>query len=474
MSKLINFLNRNPNFYFPLSTFITSGGNFLLIVMLWNKLNVYDFAIISILEIIPLFGLSIMTFSFDQYLMRHYYEWDENHKTPNIFYLWIISLILGLFFFIFFSILAFVFATNFFNNDYAIHYSLMSLFNIYIISIYNIPFSVIRITNRPKIFFWVKVLTFLVYSFMIYFLLFQLNFGVIGYFISLVASNIFHLFLTLLVQKGIIIDFFLLRNKRSNLSLSNIFKYLLPLVPSNILGSAVGVLERFFLQSYVTPVIIGHYGIANKFAELINQLHGIMKLSYGPSLYKTISSKKIEDIVKFSHDVKRYIFPLLLMFTFMIAFSNLILEIIGFKGASLIVELMNLLLVSITLYSLQIYVSPGLIVTKKTSYKLFLDFMLFATLGFSAYYFLKNYNLFLMLKIKILVNIIFILISYFITIRVIDWKLDMIFLFKNVLIMSLFILFILLNPNIIYFYILFILFVTLNGNLILTFYENHK
>ena len=202
IKKLNIYLNRKTSLFFLFTIVITSGGNFLVTIFLWNKLNVNYFAIISILEIIPMFLLGVMTFSLDQYLMRHYFEWVENNRNSNSIYVWIISVSFGTLIFILTYPIAYFFSTKLFQDQNVFPFVILSLVNIYIICLYTIPFSLIRITNSPKLFFFIKVTAFVIYILFIIILVYYNNYGLYGYFISLIISNLFHFLTTIIIQNS--------------------------------------------------------------------------------------------------------------------------------------------------------------------------------------------------------------------------------------------------------------------------------
>jgi len=471
IKKLNIYLNRKKSLYFLLTIIITSGGNFFVTIFLWNKLSVNDFAVIAILEIIPMFILGLMTLSLDQYLMRHYYEWVAKNRISNLIYVWIISVLIGTVIFILFSIIAYLFSNSLFQDNKILSFLILSLINIYITSLYNIPFSIIRITNSPKYYFAVKVSAFFVYVIFIFFLVHYNNLGLVGYFTSLIISNVFHLIATITIHKN---NFFTLEKFIPSISVKPIIRYITPLVPANIFGSLFGVMERILLQKFVSLDLIGHLSIANKFAELINQLHGILKLSYGPNLFKTITSKDESKIYNFSFNAKSYIFPIIFLFISILSFSSYIIMLFDLKGGGLINEMLRLSIIFVTLNSLQIYVAPGPIVTKKTEVKFLLDLILLIVFTASTFICLKYYNIFIMLQFKNIFILIFLFISYFITKKIIIWKLDNAFLKPNLFLLFLIILSTFFKIDFILSLGIFIVFLLLNFKTISLFYANYK
>jgi O-antigen/teichoic acid export membrane protein len=471
IKKLNIYLNRKTSLFFLFTIVITSGGNFFVTIFLWNKLNVNDYAIISILEIIPMFLLGVMTFSLDQYLMRHYFEWVEKNRNSNSIYIWIISVSFGTLVFILSIIIAYFFSTKLFHDQNIFPFVILSLVNNYVICLYNIPFSLIRITNSPKIFFLIKVSTFFIYTLSIFILVYYNNYGLFGYFISLIISNLFHFLTTIIIQKNIFFNF---KNFKSTINIKPTLKYVIPLVPANIFGTLIGVIERIFLQRFVPLDIIGHLSIANKFAELINQLHGILKLSYGPILFKTISSNDDSKINDFSFNTKSYIFPILFLFFFISTFSNYIIWLFDLKGGVLINDLLRLSIVFVTLNSLQIYIAPGPIITKRTGVKFLLDMSLLIILSASIFISLKYFDVFTMLIIKNIFIFLFLGLSLLVTCIVINWKPDYVFIVSNMFVLLLFLFSAFLKFNFIISLGIFITFLLINFKTLSLFYVTHK
>ncbi|MFZ4671986.1 MAG: lipopolysaccharide biosynthesis protein [Flavobacterium sp.] len=382
------------------------------------------------LEIIPIFITGFMTMSLDQYLMRHYYEWDDNKKLINTIQVYRISLISSIFFFLFFLIITISTKSLLFDEKYFL-LVILSLSNIFFISLYTVPFSVIRITNSPKNYFIVKVSTFFVYVISIYLTVYNFNLSLRGFYCSLIISNIFQFILLIFLQKNLF--YILFKSNNNNLKLSEILRYTIPLIPTNIFGSLSSIFERVLLQKYVSSDIIGHYAIANKFAELINQLHGILKLSFGPNLFKTITTGGRQKVIDFAKSIKNYVFPLIFMFVFIYVTSDIAFEFIKLRGANLITKILNISLITVLINSTQAYIAPGLQIRKKTEIRFILELLLNVSTVLVIFLMLKNYNFFHMIIAKAIISGLYLLICYLLTINISDWKIDDIFFKKNII-----------------------------------------
>ena len=397
-------------------------------IFLWNELGPDKFAIITLIEIIPIFLTGLMTLSIDQYLMRHYYEWPEKDRGPNILRLWAGSLFFATAILVLMITTFFIFHDRIFYPDQWFNYATLALVNVYVTSAYNVPFSVIRISSRPSSFFVIKIISFSVYGVLIFALVFEARLSLFGYYLSLIFSNVVHLLATLFYMRGVI------RNsnvKSSNLKTPSLLRYTLPLVPANVMGSLLGMVERIFLQRFVPLDVIGHYGLAGKFAELITQLHGVMKLSYGPSLFRVVSTYDSRKITEFSDNAKYYILPIILVAAILVVLKDFIFSLISLKNASLVSDLLTLTSLSAALNALQIYIAPGPIVTKRTTIKLALELALLAILITSAYLSLLYFGINVMLIYKSIILTVFLIFSYMVTKKLIPWKINRSFIFKN-------------------------------------------
>ena len=380
------------------------------------------------LEIIPIFITGFMTLSLDQYLMRHYYEWAESNKLINTIQVYRISLISSIIFFIFFILIAIISKNILFDDKYLV-LVILSLSNIFFISLYTVPFSVIRITNSPKNYFIIKVSTFFVYVLSLFISVYNFNHGLKGYYASLIVSNIFQFLLIFFLQKKIFNEFL---NFNNYLKLSEILRYSIPLIPTNIFSSLTSIFERILLQKYVSSDVIGHYAIANKFGELINQLHGILKLSFGPNLFKSITIGDRQKVIDFAKSAKNYVFPLIFLFVIIYTTSEIIFGFINLRGASLINEILNISLIIVLVNSTQAYIAPGLQIRKKTEIRFMLELVLTLSTVFLIFLTLKKFNFFSMLTAKLLISVIYLFTCYLVTINISDWEIDYIFFKKNI------------------------------------------
>lgn len=427
-------LLKNPTLLYPITTIITSLSNYIILIFLWKKLGPSEFGILMILDLFPLMIMSFMTFSLDQYVMRHYYEWSNDERDYNLFYIWRLSIIISTITLIISILLVFFFQVKYFPNVNYLSLSILTIINVYVTAIYNVPFSVIRITEKAKDYFKVKIISLVVYIISIILFVFIYNYKLQGYFYSLILSSVSHLLATIVAQRAIFV--YKKQSYLGELNLSNIYRYCVPLIPANLLGSLIGIIERYFLQKFIKLEEIGYYSMANKFVEIINQIHGIIKLSYGPALFKNISSKILTGN-EFAKNVKNYIFPILLSFVLIFSFSFPFMKTLKISNADQIFDIMFFLSMSVLINALQIYLAPGPIVLKKTEAKLLLDLVNTILVSIIVYLSLKYFNLLTMLQLKILAALLYMGFSVLITHRYMKWNIDLKFIKFNLIFVSL-------------------------------------
>ncbi len=421
------FLPKQSKLLYPLSTIITSLSNYIILIFLWKKLGPGEFGVLMILDLLPLIIMSFMTFSLDQYVMRHYYEWSKTERNFNLFYIWRLSIIISSITLIISTILVILFQDLLFLNRGYFTLCILTIINVYITAIYNVPFSAIRITEKAMDYFSVKMISLVFYVLSIIFFVFIFDLKLKGYFYSLILSSFSHLISTLFVQRNI---FFYKKPQEGKLEISNIYNYCVPLIPANLLGSSIGIIERFFLQKYLKLEEIGFYSMANKFVEIINQTHGIMKLSYGPALFKNVTSRSLKEN-NFAKSVKNHIFPIFFSFVMIFSFSLPLMKILRINNADSIFAVMFFLSFSVLINTLQIYLAPGPIVFKKTEVKLILDVFNTSLISAIVYFSLKYFDLIAMLQFKILAALLYLFLSVVFTRKYMKWDIDINFLIFN-------------------------------------------
>jgi len=416
-----NFFTQKLNdlsLYF-LPTIVLSLGGFVFIPFLWNKLGADNFGIIVILEILTIFLPGLFTLCLDQYMMRFYYEWDDIEKKKNLGSVWIVLLFSTILQFIFFStILQFTFFSELFFPKISIDLIQLVLVYILLFSINSFPLSLIRILNIPKLYALYKISNFLIYICSVIFFVFVKNFDLKGYYFGLIFSQIIMLLFSISFMKNKSIFSFKISD------LKKYFRYSLPLIPAGMLNNSFSIIERFVLQANFSLNIVGFYAFASKFAEILNQVFAVLKLSYGPELYQVAFKR-------FNNNVYFYLGILFLTGLGIIIFANEFLILMNVADYKEILIIIPWLVINSLLYSINIFIGPGIIVTKKTELKLLIDFILVILFSSLVFYLINISSIIDLIFIRGGVLFVGLILYYFITKFLIKWKINLLYILIN-------------------------------------------
>jgi O-antigen/teichoic acid export membrane protein len=453
IKKIVSYIISKPAYYYTLATLVTTGGNFFVTIFLWNIFGAKEYAKIAIVEFVPIFITGLMTFSLDQYLMRHYYEWSNDVRVANIRFLWLSAIINSTVVLLLGGI--FIYIITVYTQNYSELWVLisLSLLNVYVSCLYNVPFSVLRITKSAKSFFVVKVTSFFCYALCVYISTVLFAVGVEGYYYSLIFSNVIHLILVIILRPDLTIRS---PNVLHDIKFTDVIGYSKHLVITGVISALYGVIERALLVRFASFEQIGYYSIAGRFSEIINSVHGIIKLSYGPDLFKAISSGEQRSIDEFSKRVKHYIAPIAALFIVMLTFNEQILFAINLNDSQNVSVILNYTLVFTVINALQIYVAPGPIITKSTKLKMILDSILVFFLSIGTYFSLHGFDVINMVLIKSVLISLYVVACYFLTQKLINWKIDIYFIFINIISVASIVLLDLFDLNIIAFIVAFV------------------
>ena len=423
-----NFFTQKLNdlsLYF-LPTIVLSLGGFVFIPFLWNKLGADNFGIIVILEILTIFLPGLFTLCLDQYMMRFYYEWDDIEKKKNLGSVWIVLLFSTILQFIFFStILQFTFFSELFFPKISIDLIQLVLVYILLFSINSFPLSLIRILNIPKLYALYKISNFLIYICSVIFFVFVKNFDLKGFYFGLIFSQIIMLLFSISFMKNKSIFSFKISD------LKKYFRYSLPLIPAGMLNNSFSIIERFVLQANFSLNIVGFYAFASKFAEILNQVFAVLKLSYGPELYKVIAAKNQVAFKRFNNNVYFYLGILFLTGLGIIIFANEFLILMNVADYKEILIIIPWLVINSLLYSINIFIGPGIIVTKKTELKLLIDFILVILFSSLVFYLINISSIIDLIFIRGGVLFVGLILYYFITKFLIKWKINLLYILIN-------------------------------------------
>lgn len=402
---------------YTIITFITSIGGFLVVPLFWQKLTPADYGIIAIIEMVLVFLPPFLTLSLDQSIMRFYYEWSNTKKRKEkIGSIWLLSCITTIIFGALFFLILAPLSKFIFPDVSFFPFIFMGIVIAVLSSFHLIPFSVIRIMKKPKVFAIYRISSFAIQMFFSVYLIIFLNMGVHGYIYSLIIS-----------KSIVLVGLLLFMTKISTLiikkaHLREALQFSLPLIPASLVANTTSILDKFLLQQYAGLNTLGYYSVSLKFANIIGQLHSALKLSYGPFLFKTISDYKTSGNAIASKMTIYYIFPLLVVGLSINLFIDDFVILFGNNEYLPIINIVPFLVMVYLINSLNVYLAPGIVISKKTKLKIIPDSIQLVVILVSGVLLIGPLQITGVILSRFLSTIIFLLISIYITKRLIEWK----------------------------------------------------
>ena len=290
---------------FGYSTMIYGFSNLLtkivavtLIPLYTNYLSVYEVGIITLLEMIELFIVTIIPVGSVNAMWRYLPKEKRSDKNKIIISSFIINLISGaiiigtLFFFK--DHIASILSINNGNNIF-----LFVLLSCFLRATSNFIYWLLQYKNLAFFYLILSLTQFIsLILFTIYFIVFR-NYGVIGIYYSKVIVFVFVFLFTII---------FLIRTAAalpSGRLILKLLTYGLPMIPLALLMPVLTVSDRYFLKMFSSVEEIGRYGIAYKFGMLINMLIVIpIQRSWGPQMFQV--GNDLEESRKIHQDITFY------------------------------------------------------------------------------------------------------------------------------------------------------------------------
>lgn len=413
--KLLTLESKDAALY-TLVTFITGLGSFLMVPLFWTKLTPTDYGIIAVTEILGAFLGSFTGLSLDQGQTRFYHEWPEEERKERTGTLWLTSWISNLIISLLISIIIYPISKYIFPDlnffpfiFYGILITILSGFGTF-------PMATIRIMQLTKIYVAYRLVFFsFSMAFNILFIL-VLNEGVLGYFYGSIISGLamFVFYIVLMI-----------RNTKINISLSHIIeplKFSLPMIPSTLVGTITGQVDRFLLQQYVDLNTLGLYSVSLKFAGLITQLHTALKLSFGPFVYKTLIELKDDGKELLSKMTSFYLFPIfVLAFIISISIDDFVIWVnrASYNG---IINVVPFLCYITMISCLYVYMAPGIVLSKRTKLLIIPVIAQLVSLVIFSIWLLPRFEIYGLIITKFLSGLTFLTVSLVISNRVYDWR----------------------------------------------------
>lgn len=357
--KLLKVEVRGASIYM-FATFLTQFGSFLIVPFFWQKLSVYDYGIIGVIEIIGSFLGMFLGLQLDISITRFFYEWELSERKWRVGNIWVFStlssLLLGGFAIWWLSLIS----SLLFSDIDFYPYIFLGLIGLLISRLTVVPFAVFRIINQPVLYAILSVAIFLIQSGLNIYYVLILESGLEGYFVSNIMGSIISF---------IIVSAVMFRFAKPCLkfeALKGPLRFSLPQIPASTISGLTNLIDRFLLQKYASLEILGIYSLCLKFTNLILHLHNSLKISFVPFMLKALSEERTEGVVMVKKMRSLY---LVIIMAFGLSIILFIKDFVSWVDRSEyypIIEWMPYLIFSVIISTFTVYLAPGLFLSKRS------------------------------------------------------------------------------------------------------------
>ena len=271
--------------FYAISIVLTKAGHFILLPLYWTVLEPEDFGIIGLCQMMAVFLLALFDLGTNTTVQRMYFEWSDEERPKYVCAVWgtsiLFSFIVGGFLYQIGDLYFSSFIESFPFDPYGKWVIISSVFQNITLS----PVSIMRVRENLKGFSFYSIGYFLTQSVFILVSLFVFGWGVKGYIGALLLCNILFGFGAFIIMLGKV------KFPKEVKYFKQPFTYSAPLVPSSIIESISGTIERFFLEKYASLLIVGYYSLSYQLASILNVGNQVLKSSFVPLIYKIAGEK---------------------------------------------------------------------------------------------------------------------------------------------------------------------------------------
>lgn len=264
---------------------LTRLGALVLLPVYWLKLEPADFGIIGLAQVITIFLGPLLSLGLYDGIQRMYFEWNAEERPYYLAALWVTSLglslavCLGLYWFG-----APMFAAVLSQVPFA-PYVQIAIWTAFTVNLGLFPLTLLRMREELRRFSLVTVSSFVSQAILILVFVFVLEMKALGYLLGILTNGI--------LWSGYFV-YFMTREIRFPFRLVNLvdpLRYSLPTVPASVLDGVGSVLDRVFLDKFVSLGVIGLYNLGNQFGSALNAFNQIMKSSWVPLIFRVVSDR---------------------------------------------------------------------------------------------------------------------------------------------------------------------------------------
>ncbi len=339
-------------------------ASFILIPFYWQVLSPADYGIIAITEVIGRFVACFFGLELGMGITRFYYEWPEAERKRRLGAIWMghWASTIGL------GILSFggiwLVSPILFPSVPFYPFLFLGLIVTILNSLQEVINHTLRIKKLPLVFAAYNLGGFLVRVFCSVWFVVILDRKLQGYFEGLIIGNA-----VVVVICGCLMLCYA-RPCLGGPALKESIRFSVPIIWSNVLNKISSIADRMMLQYFASLEVLGIYAVSVKFAQVLVQFHGAIKMSFVPFLFKTLSNGEKGNDSQNRDLVARmaviYFLPLVAAGLMISVFIRDFVLIINRPAYFPVIHVVPLVVGAQLIASAYLYFAPGLLLSKKT------------------------------------------------------------------------------------------------------------
>lgn len=270
---------------YGVSLVLTRGGWLLLLPIFWTRLTPADYGIVGIVQMTQIFLTPILGLGLYDSVQRLYHEWSPAERPRHVGALWIGSLSWAALVCLFLLAVGDALFGRILVQVPFMPYLAIATGIAFFANFMHFPLAILRTRERAVAFSLINIASFLTQATLTVSLVIVFDMGVEGYLLGFLANAVVWAVVGAALMAHEVSLRFGLRHLRQPL------RYGLPMVPLAIIDGMAGLLDRFFLDKYVSLAQIGLYSLGNQFGSAFNMFNHMMKTSWLPFLYRSLAER---------------------------------------------------------------------------------------------------------------------------------------------------------------------------------------
>lgn len=339
-------------------------ASFILIPFYWQVLTPADYGVIAITEVIGRFAACFYGLELGMGITRFYYEWPEIERRRRLGAIWMghwaSTLGLGLLSFGALWLVSPVLFPSVAFYPYLFLGLLVTILN----SLQEVINHTLRIKKLPLVFAAYNLGGFCIRVFCSIWFVVILDRKLQGYFEGLIVGN------AVVVLGCACLMLCYARPSWGGPALKEAVRFSVPIIWSNVLNKISSVADRLMLQYFASLEVLGIYAVSVKFAQVLVQFHGAIKMSFVPFLFKTVAGGETERPAESRDLVARmsvvYFLPLAAVGLLISVFIRDFVLIINRPAYFPVIHVVPLVVGAQLIANAYLYFAPGLLLAKKT------------------------------------------------------------------------------------------------------------